>query len=312
MFSMTPLTVMLTFAAIAADSAATFWAAGCGVVTTYTSARGRYWLRLRAMSPVPGGMSMSRKSGSSQNTSVRNCSSALCSIGPRQIDGLALGHEVADRDAAHAVALGRHQHLVDDDRIAIGAEHARDREAVDVGVDDADRVALLGQRDGEVDGDAGLADAALARRDQQRPGLRAGLGERHLATLGVPVRLALAGGVAGVAVHHHPHGLALLVGHHREVEGDPLHTGQRGQGRGHPAGDLVAQRAAGNGERDQHIDDAVVVERRLADHAEVDDRAPQLGILHGPQGLDDLLSRGCRHGGLSGKRVAANYHYADR
>ena len=39
------------------------------------------------MSPVPGGRSMTRKSGSSQNTSVRNCSSALCSIGPRQMTG---------------------------------------------------------------------------------------------------------------------------------------------------------------------------------------------------------------------------------
>ena len=71
--------------AMAADRRATFCAAGCGVVTTSTSARGRYWLRLRAMSPVPGGMSTRRYSGSSQKTSVRNCSSALCSMGPRQM-----------------------------------------------------------------------------------------------------------------------------------------------------------------------------------------------------------------------------------
>ena len=86
-------------------------------------------------------------------------------------DGLALGHEVADRDAAHAPLLGRQQHLVDDDRVAVGAEHAGDREAVDVGVDHADRVAPLGERDGEVGGDRGLADAALAGGDEQRPGL---------------------------------------------------------------------------------------------------------------------------------------------
>ena len=83
MFSMTPRTVRFTFSAIAADNRATFCAAGCGVVTTYTSARGKYWLRLSAMSPVPGGMSTSKKSGSSQYTSVRNCSSALCNMGPR-------------------------------------------------------------------------------------------------------------------------------------------------------------------------------------------------------------------------------------
>ena len=39
------------------------------------------------MSPVPGGRSTRRKSGSSQKTSVRNCSSALWSIGPRQMTG---------------------------------------------------------------------------------------------------------------------------------------------------------------------------------------------------------------------------------
>ena len=58
MFSMMPRTGRLTFFAIAADSRATFCAAGCGVVTTRTSAFGRYWLSDSAMSPVPGGMSM--------------------------------------------------------------------------------------------------------------------------------------------------------------------------------------------------------------------------------------------------------------
>ena len=60
---------------------------GCGVVTTTTSARGRNCAIDSAMSPVPGGMSTTRKSGSPQCTSVRNCSSALCSIGPRQTTG---------------------------------------------------------------------------------------------------------------------------------------------------------------------------------------------------------------------------------
>ncbi len=109
-------------------------------------------------------------------------------------DRLALGDEVADRDAAHAPHLGRHEHLVDHDRFAVGAEHAGDRVAVDVGIDDADRVALRGERHGEVGGDARLADAALAGRDQQWAGLRGVLRERDLATLGVAVRLARPGG----------------------------------------------------------------------------------------------------------------------
>ncbi|MDQ0735604.1 hypothetical protein QFZ50_002067 [Arthrobacter agilis] len=37
-----------------------------------------------AMSPVPGGRSRKSTSRSPKYTSVRNCSSARCSIGPRQ------------------------------------------------------------------------------------------------------------------------------------------------------------------------------------------------------------------------------------
>ena len=114
---------------------------------------------------------------------------------PAPDHGLAVGHEVADRDAAHAPRLGRQEHLVDDDGLAVGAEHPRDREAVDVGVDDADRVAAGGEGDGEVGGDRRLADTALAGRDQQRTGLRAGLVERHRpaggVTLGLPVGVAV-------------------------------------------------------------------------------------------------------------------------
>ena len=121
-------------------------------------------------------------------------------------------------------------------------------------------------------------------------------------------REALAGGALLIG--------ALLVGHHGEVEGDPADPRQGGDGGGDSAGDLVAQRTAGNGERDLDCDNPVVTEHGTADHPQVDDRTPQLGILHGAQRLDDLLTGGCRHGHpfgeWSGKRVAANYHYADR
>ena len=110
--------------------------------------------------------------------------------------GLALGHEVADRDAAHAPRLrtGAASRRSPTGS-AVGAEHAGDREAVDVGVDDADGVAVGGEGDGEVGRDARLADAALARRDEQRPGPRPGLGERDRPALGV----AVGAGCAGVA-----------------------------------------------------------------------------------------------------------------
>ena len=49
--------------------------------------------------------------------------------------------------------------------LLVDAEHARDRVAVDVGVEGAGRVALGGERSGEVGGHRRLADAALARGD---------------------------------------------------------------------------------------------------------------------------------------------------
>ncbi len=95
-------------------------------------------------------------------------------------DGLPLRHEVADGDAAHAPLLGGQQHAVEHHRIAIGAEHAWDRVAVDVGVDHADRIAHLGQRHREVGRDAALAHPTLAGGDEERAGLRPRLREGDL------------------------------------------------------------------------------------------------------------------------------------
>ena len=138
------------------------------------------------------------------------------------------------------------------DRVAVGAEHPRDREAVDVGVEHADRVAPLGQGDGEVGGDARLAHAALARGDQQRAGLRAGLGERDRPALGVAVgRRACRPWRAGspwrrwrsaarsssvITVKSRPTTSTPSSGVTAPVD---------------PVCDLVAQRAAGHGEGDE-------------------------------------------------------------
>ena len=210
---------------------------------------------------------------------------------PPPDDGLALRHEVPDRDAPHAPRLRRQEHLVDHHRIPVGAEHARDRVAVDVGVDDADRVAVGGERDGEVGGDAGLADPALAGRDQQRSGARAGLGERDRPPLGVAVGVGRTGGGGGVAVEPAAQVLPLVVGHDREVDGHAGDVGEGEHGGVDPVGDLVAQRASGDGEGDEDLDRAVVGHLDVAHHAQIDDRAVQLGILHRTQGVDDLVTR---------------------
>ena len=66
----------------------------------------------------------------------------------------------------------------------VDAEHARHREAPHVGVDRRDPVAALRERDREVGGDRRLADAALARRDREHAG--AGVGERVDPGRGLP------------------------------------------------------------------------------------------------------------------------------
>ena len=58
-------------------------AEGCGVVTTTICAAGRNWATEMAMSPVPGGRSRTRTSGSSHHTSERNCCNERCKRGPR-------------------------------------------------------------------------------------------------------------------------------------------------------------------------------------------------------------------------------------
>ena len=85
--------------------------------------------------------------------------------------------------------------------------------------------------------------------------------------------------------------LALLIGHHRELEvdrGDPVERHDRVV---HAVLDLVAQWASGDGQGDEDRHRAVGSRLGAPDHVEVDDRAVQLGILHRTQRLDDLLRR---------------------
>ena len=75
--------------------------------------------------------------------------------------------------------------------LAAEPEHARDRVAPDVGVEHADLLALGLQRRGEVDGQRGLAHAALAGADaddvrdlrERARGQAAGAAERLLQAL---------------------------------------------------------------------------------------------------------------------------------
>ena len=124
-------------------------------------------------------MSTTSTSISPQWTSVRNCSSARWSIGPRHITGSLLVEEEADRHELQVVLHRRHDQLVHGDRPLPDAENVRDRVAVDVGVEHADAVAELRERDREVRGQRRLADAALAARDREHAAVGAAGGSRR-------------------------------------------------------------------------------------------------------------------------------------
>ena len=74
------------------------------------------------------------------------------------------------------------------------------------------------------------------------------------------------------------------AGTHQAHGVDPVEGGQRP---GHPVLDLVAQRAAGHGERDRdpHLR---AVDGDAPHHFQVDDAPVELGILDGAKGLEDL------------------------
>jgi hypothetical protein len=95
--------------------------------------------------------------------------------------------------------------------------------------------------------------------------------------------------------------LALAVGHHGEVEVDVAHPGKRLHRPADAVLDLVAQRAAGDGEGDQHLHVAVRADLDVADHAQLDDRAVQLRVFHGAERFDDLICGG--HGAVSRSSV---------
>ena len=170
------------------------------------------------------------------------------------------------------MGLGRDEHLVDDHGRLVDTEHARDREAPDVGVDDRHIAAPLGQRHSQVGGDRRLSDATLAGGDEQHPGAAASLAERNLSALGVPVGGVGSGGGGRVAVDHRADGLALPVGHDGELDGHRADAVEWGDGLADGALDLGLEGAAGHGEGDGDAYRAAV-DGDLLDHAEVDDAA---------------------------------------
>jgi hypothetical protein len=180
--------------------------------------------------------------------------------------------DAADRVERQDLALRR------DHRTAVNAEHARNRVAPDVGVQRGGPVSVGDQRSGQVGGDGGLADAALAGPYADDVLHR---GERPLR------EPALAAEPLGQA-------LLLLVGEDVEPDGDRLDA-QRLDALDDGLLEMRADRAAGSGERDDHVDPPLLGLLDGADHPEGDDVLAQLGVDDLAQRVLDLFTGGHRH-----------------
>ena len=86
-------------------------------------------------------------------------------------------------------------------------------------------------------------------------------------------------------------GAFLLVGENVEADRDLGHPVQLGDLFGDGLFEVGADRAARRGQRDDDLDPAVVADLDRADHAQLDDRAAQLGVDHGSQLLGYLILR---------------------
>ena len=173
MFSTAPTIRIPVFCAICAARTATCCAAGCGVVTTSASARGR------KLAEGHRDVARPRRHIDEERVEV-----APVDVGeellerpvqhrPAPHDRRVLVEEEPDRHELQIAADRRDDHLVDRDRLLVDAEHVRDRVPVDVAVEDPDLLAEPGERVREVHGQRRLPDApcldaiAMTRRESR-------------------------------------------------------------------------------------------------------------------------------------------------
>ena len=177
-------------------------------------------------------------------------------------------------------------------------EHLRDREPVDVGVEDADVVSHPREGHGQVDRDRRLADTALARGDPEDPGLRSRQHEPVGPALLVAERAAVAVAVARgrrACVRRRPARRGAASGDGRggsssmtdRLDGDLVDPGQRPDRPPDPARQLVDLGVVGH--RQGELDaDLLALDLDPADHAQLAERSAQLGIDHRGDGGCDL------------------------
>lgn len=88
------------------------------------------------------------------------------------------------------------------------------------------------------------------------------------------------GGRGGVTVNGSSNGLALIVGHHRELNRHGPDAIERFYSSGNTMFDLVTQRTTHDGQSDLYADLAIRSDAYPADHPEVDDGSTKLRILN--------------------------------
>ncbi len=219
-------------------------------------------------------------------TSVRNCSSAFARMSPRHINAVSSSSTSRPIETTRSVPCADGALVGDDLPLAVGlrrpgqparhAEHARDREAPDVGVEHADGEPAGRERSREVGGDRRLPDATLAAADRDHACRRRHLGRRRRLR-GAQPRL----------LHERR---SVRPGSSRRTRPVP---------RRRPGSPATFERTSlpicpRNGqaavvERDLDHDVAGRCHLDVMDHAEIDDRGPELGVEHAREGTQDIV-----------------------
>ena len=178
--------------------------------------------------------------------------------------------EHADGHEFDAPRDHRHEHAVQIGRLRMHAEQPRKREPIDVRVDGRGIVAERCECGGEIRGDRGFADSALAGSNCEDPRVHARLGERVLPAFG----LELGDEIRELVLAHRAHfdmgdERRLRVGFHGAVD---------------LARDGFRQRASGDGQFHMHSDVergwVCIPRRRLdgGDHPQIGDGTSQFRV----------------------------------
>ncbi len=166
MFSTMPRIGTSTRLNIAMPLRASISAKSCGVETMTAPASGTLCEIVSWMSPVPGGMSMTRTSRSPATGPIGFAQHLAQSRDDHRSapdDGRSFIDQKAHRHDLETPAFERLDDLaVRNLRFACNAEEARLRGSIDVGIDDADLQSDRLQAEREVGGDSRFADAAFA------------------------------------------------------------------------------------------------------------------------------------------------------